>query len=149
MGMRCCRYDPPEVRCQHCGIEFVPHHTGVAYCSPCERVVEAALDKVPRKWVYGFWPVVEPTFETALEWQKDQARKRDERRARGELVSKKVAACLFDMEDHDNVNNVEYVHGQGDYKGVEYLVSSWSKTGTGDVSRRCWKNLDTGELRDK
>lgn len=149
MGMGCCRYDPAEVRCSHCGIEYVPHHTGVVYCPTCERVVEVALQAVPRKWRYGFWPVIDPTFETALEWQKAQARERQKLWDEGKVTSKKVAVCLFDMEDPDNRNNVEYVRGRDKYQGIEYLVSSWSKRGAGTVSRRCWKNLDTGELRDK
>lgn len=150
--MGCCSLSPRgyvTVRCHHCGdtydIEFAPKD----YCPGCEKVVREALSHVPRKWVYGFWPVNEPTFEVAHGWQKEQARDRDERRARGELVSKKVAAPLFDMEDNSNINNIEYVRGQGEHQGIEFLVSSWSKRGESTVSRRCWKNTVTGEMRDK
>lgn len=140
-----------QSRCRHCGIRYSWQASGwgasedndAQWCPDCYRVIREALSEVPRR-VQKVWVDASSDYPPAPVLHEQEQTRIAELRAGGNLVARRVAVPLFDMNDPSNQN----VTGFAKRDGVTVRYGYWTKDpeGTSEVRVPMEKDLETGDL---
>jgi len=130
-------------RCEHCLIDYIYYPSGCPYlctelnddryCPDCKKVIETALNDVPRKVEKFFKPYDKVTLDEV----KEAIKKRDE----DPPTWRRVAMPLYDMQNPSNRNITGFIT----IDGQEILYSYWTEKDDYRIEIEMERNLETGE----
>lgn len=129
-------------RCEHCGDVYLylvsggpgynTNYTNGQHCKTCASAIENALKQIPRKFISKTVDISElsinVTLDDLLRWESENKANAQRLKHSGKEIIYRVAFPLFDLSDPENRNHARYITAtDGQYKGVNFILSTWSK----------------------
>jgi copper chaperone CopZ len=129
-------------RCEHCGDVYLylvsggpgynTNHTNGRHCEICSTAIINALKQIPRKFISKTVDIsdlsINVTLDDLLRWESENKAEVERLRSSGKIIGARVAFPLFDLSDPENRNHARHITAtDGQYKGVDFILSTWSK----------------------